>query len=67
MSDEHLTDVLRQRDWKVTALVGRRGGTVEVMQVEPDLCYVRILNQKKTLHADDKVREKMVELAEGKK
>ena len=30
-----LSATLRQRDWQVTALLGRRGDTVEVMQVEP--------------------------------
>ena len=30
-----LTAEVRQADWNVTAVVGRRGGTVEVIQVEP--------------------------------
>lgn len=30
-----LPDILRQSDWKVTALLGCRGGTVEVVDVEP--------------------------------
>jgi len=30
-----LTAAVRQADWNVTAIVGRRGGTVEVIQVEP--------------------------------
>ena len=32
---QRLPDVLRQSDWKVTALLGCRGGTVEVVDVEP--------------------------------
>jgi len=30
-----LPDILRKNDWKVTALLGCRGGTVEVVDVEP--------------------------------
>ncbi len=32
---QRLPDILRQSDWKVTALLGWRGGTVEVVDVEP--------------------------------
>ncbi|MEI7902438.1 MAG: ASKHA domain-containing protein [bacterium] len=32
---QRLPDILRQSDWKVTALLGCRGGTVEVVDVEP--------------------------------
>ncbi len=36
---------------------------VQVERVEPDLCYVRILNQERPLKADDKVQEKIEETA----
>ncbi len=32
---QRLPDILRQGDWKVTALLGCRGGTLEVVDVEP--------------------------------
>ncbi len=32
---QRLPDILRQSDWKVTVLLGCRGGTVEVVDVEP--------------------------------
>jgi len=35
-------------------------GSLEVVQVEPDMSSVRILEQKRSLHTDDKVLEKMV-------
>ncbi|MBW1862785.1 MAG: tetratricopeptide repeat protein [Deltaproteobacteria bacterium] len=37
-------------------------GEIEVVRVEPDLCYTRILNQERALRADDKVREKIEDL-----
>ncbi len=36
---------------------------IEVVQVEPDLCYARILKQERPLRNDDKVREKIEEVA----
>jgi tetratricopeptide (TPR) repeat protein len=36
---------------------------VEAMRVEPDLCFVRILNQERPIKADDKVQEKTEEAA----
>ncbi|MGA1875111.1 MAG: tetratricopeptide repeat protein [bacterium] len=38
---------------------------VEVDRVEPDLCYARVLNRERSLKADDKVQEKLVELQPG--
>ncbi|MCX6995606.1 MAG: ASKHA domain-containing protein [Kiritimatiellaeota bacterium] len=32
---QRLPDILRQNDWQVTALLGCRGGTVELVDVEP--------------------------------
>ena len=37
-------------------------GQIEVEEVEPDLCYARILNQKSTINSDDKVKEKITNL-----
>ena len=38
---------------------------VEVTKVEPDLCYVKIINQQRPLKADDKVQEMVIEVAMG--
>jgi tetratricopeptide (TPR) repeat protein/peroxiredoxin len=38
---------------------------IEVVRVEPDLCYARILDQERPIKADDKVREKIEEAASG--
>ena len=35
---------------------------IEIVRVEPDLCYARILQQEKPLKSDDKVREKLENL-----
>ena len=35
---------------------------IEIVRVEPDLSYARILNQERTLKTDDKVKEKIVDL-----
>jgi tetratricopeptide (TPR) repeat protein len=35
---------------------------IEIVQVEPDLCYARILRQERPLKSDDKVREKLENL-----
>jgi len=35
---------------------------IEVVRVEPDLCYARILNQERPLKEDDKVKEKIEDL-----
>ena len=35
---------------------------IEVVRVEPDLCYARILNQERPLKKDDKVKEKIEDL-----
>jgi tetratricopeptide (TPR) repeat protein len=35
---------------------------IEVLRVEPDLCYARILNQERPLKKDDKVKEKIEDL-----
>jgi tetratricopeptide (TPR) repeat protein len=35
----------------------------EVVRVEPDLCYIRILSQERPLKTDDKVQEKIAEAA----
>jgi hypothetical protein len=32
---------------------------LQVVQVEPDLCYARILNQQSSIARDDKVQEKV--------
>lgn len=32
---QKLPDLLRKSDWKITALLGYRGGTIEVMEIEP--------------------------------
>ena len=37
-------------------------GEIEVVRVEPDLCYTRVLNQERLIKADDKVREKIEDL-----
>jgi len=36
---------------------------VEVVRVEPDLCHVKILNKERPLKADDKIQERMEEVA----
>lgn len=36
---------------------------IEVVSVEPDLCYVKVLKQDKPLKTDDKVQERMEEIA----
>jgi tetratricopeptide (TPR) repeat protein len=36
---------------------------VEVVRVEPDMCYVRVLSKERPLKADDKVQEKIEEAA----
>ncbi|MCC6545509.1 MAG: hypothetical protein IT392_13615, partial [Nitrospirae bacterium] len=36
---------------------------VEVVSVEPDMCFVRVLNQVRNLKADDKVQERIIETA----
>ncbi|MCJ7704756.1 MAG: hypothetical protein MUO28_04365, partial [Desulfobacterales bacterium] len=38
-------------------------GQVEVVRVEPDLCHVKILNQERPLKADDKIQERIEEVA----
>jgi tetratricopeptide (TPR) repeat protein len=38
---------------------------IEVVQVEPDLCYTRILEQKRALKTEDKVQEKIEEIVMG--
>lgn len=38
---------------------------IEVVQVEPDLCYTRILGQKRPLKTEDKVQEKIEEIVLG--
>ena len=35
---------------------------IEVEEVEPDLCYARILNQKSPINSDDKVKEKITNI-----
>jgi tetratricopeptide (TPR) repeat protein len=35
---------------------------IEVEEVEPDLCYARILNRKSSINSDDKVKEKITHL-----
>jgi tetratricopeptide (TPR) repeat protein len=35
---------------------------IEVEEVEPDLCYARILNQKSPINSDDKVKEKVSDI-----
>jgi tetratricopeptide (TPR) repeat protein len=35
---------------------------IEIVRVEPDLCYARILKQEKPLKSDDKVREKIEDI-----
>jgi tetratricopeptide (TPR) repeat protein/peroxiredoxin len=37
-------------------------GRVEVMRVEPDLCYAKIINQERSIKTDDKVQEKLEEM-----
>lgn len=36
---------------------------LEVVQVEPDLCYAKVLNKERSLKTDDKVQEKMEEIS----
>jgi hypothetical protein len=36
---------------------------VEVARVEPDLCFVRVLKEERPIKADDKVQEKIEEVA----
>ena len=36
---------------------------IEVTKVEPDLCYVKIINQERPLKADDKVQEMVFKVA----
>jgi tetratricopeptide (TPR) repeat protein len=38
-------------------------GQVVVVRVEPDLCHVKILNKERPLKADDKIQERMEEVA----
>jgi len=40
-------------------------GQLEVVDVQPDLSYARILSKERTLKADDKVQEKLESLAMG--
>ncbi len=35
---------------------------IEIVRVEPDLCYARILKQERPLKSDDKVREKIEDI-----
>jgi hypothetical protein len=35
---------------------------LEVTQVEPDLCYARILKKQESIQRDDKVQEKITEM-----
>jgi len=37
-------------------------GQIEIVRVEPELSYARILNQERSLKADDKVKEKIVDV-----
>lgn len=37
-------------------------GQIEIVRVEPDLSYARILNQERALKTDDKIKEKVVDL-----
>jgi hypothetical protein len=32
---------------------------IEVTQIEPDLCYAKIIQRKRALNSDDKIREKI--------
>lgn len=36
---------------------------IEVVRVEPDMCYVRVVKQDRPLQADDKVQERIIETA----
>ncbi|MDY6953258.1 MAG: tetratricopeptide repeat protein, partial [Thermodesulfobacteriota bacterium] len=38
---------------------------VEVVRIEPDLCYARVASQERPLERDDKVQEKLEEAVEG--
>jgi hypothetical protein len=40
-------------------------GQLEVVEVQPDLSYARIVNKERTLKTDDKVQEKLETLAMG--
>jgi NAD(P)H-dependent flavin oxidoreductase YrpB (nitropropane dioxygenase family) len=40
-------------------------GQLEVVDVQPDLSYARIINKERTLRTDDKVQEKIEALAVG--
>jgi hypothetical protein len=48
---------------KVLQAAPKRAALVEVTQVEPDLCHVKVLRQDRPLKADDKVRERIEEVA----
>jgi len=47
---------------KTLSRAARSIGQLEVVRVEPDLCYVRILKQDRPLKKDDKAQEKMEDL-----
>jgi tetratricopeptide (TPR) repeat protein len=50
---------------KLLSVAPKSIAQIEVVQVEPDLCYARILRQERLLKADDKVQEKIEETAVG--
>ena len=41
----------------------KQAALLEVTQVEPELCHVKVLKQERPLKADDKVRERLEEIA----
>ena len=44
----------------------RSVAVIEVVSVEPDMCFVRVITQERNLKADDKVQERIIETAMAK-
>ncbi len=48
---------------KLMRAAARPVALVEVVRVEPDICFVRVINKERPVRADDKVREKIEKAA----